>query len=226
MNSYSLSTITTGAEITVKGCEYAVPPISCGPNQQILNNGMIKYGRWDNSVCPPVNPENPFNYTIYSLQNRCVGQNSCILGRRGGLFDLRDPYVGTVKHFEITYSCGLFPLMTTDDLMKVENSGCQKDNANLLCPVNYDITDGFFMYGRWDNKLCPAPGVNYSTPISYEIFDLPPDCLQGATHCEILNGSKIFGDPSTEIIKHVGYYIDIFISFKCTCTVALKNNLQ
>ena len=213
-NSYSLSTITTGTEITVKGCEYAVPPISCGPNQQILNSGMIKYGRWDNSVCPPVNHENPFNYTIYSLPNRCVGQNSCILGKRNGLIDLRDPYFGTVKHFEITYSCGLFPLVTTDNVMTVENSGCDGNYVALFCPVNYYITTGFFMYGRWDNKICPAPDVNDSTPMSYEVFNLPFDCLQGVKSCLIGNGvsfSQMFGDPSPGVSKHVEFNFRIFV---------------
>ena len=210
-NSYSLSTITTGNAITIKGCQYAVPAISCGPNQQILNNGIIKYGRWDNNVCPPVNPQNPFNYTLYSLPTRCVGQNSCILGTTNGLVDLPDPYKKTIKHFEITYNCGLFPLITTDNSMYIENNGCESDFANLLCPVNQYISEGYIMYGRWDNIMCPGPGVSSLTPISYNIFNLPFDCLQGINNCRLgsligypyIPFSQKFGDPSPGVYKHV-----------------------
>ena len=229
-NSYSLSTITTSSEITVKGCEYTVPPISCGPNQQILNSGMIKYGRWDNSVCPPVNPDNPFNYTVYSLPNRCIGQSSCVLGKRNGLTDLKDPYAGTIKHFEITYSCGLFPLVTADNLMTVENSGCNVNRIYLMCPVNYYVVDGFFMYGRWDNKICPTPEINENTPISYQVFNLPLNCLLGVKDCPIGYGrniSKQFGDPSLGFSKHVGSYDNQFEMILSYCLiVALEVNLQ
>ena len=213
MNSYSLSTITTGSSITVKGCDYTVPPISCGPNQQILNNGKIKYGRWDNSVCPPVNTKNPSNYTIYSLPNRCVGQNSCVLGTTNGLVDLPDPYNGTVKHFEITYNCGYFPTVTNDNSIYVENTGCDTRASILICPKNQFIASGSIKYGRWDNTMCAGTGVTATTPTSFVEFNLPPVCLKSVNNCGFGGSTdlfiKTFGDPLPGVFKQVRYKFNI-----------------
>ena len=83
---------------------------------------------------------------------------------------------------------------------------CDNVFASILCPTGQFITSGSFKYGRWDNSICPGPGVNASTPASFQTFNLPSICLQGVNSCSVGNNAslpQIYGDPIPGVSKHV-----------------------
>ena len=65
--------------------------------------------------------------------------------------------------------------------------------------------------------MCPGPGVNISTPVSFGVFNLPYRCLQGVTSCSVGSTDQryqIFGDPYPGVAKHVStfYLYMLFLS--------------
>ena len=87
---------------------------------------------------------------------------------------------------------------------------CENAPASVRCQPGQFISSGSFKYGRWDNSICPGPGVNSSTPSRLQIYNLPPRCLQGAYSCDLGNSSfraVIFGDPYPGVFKHVRFKI-------------------
>ena len=83
---------------------------------------------------------------------------------------------------------------------------CESVSVNPYCPTGQFITSGSLKFGRWDNTICPGPGVNVSTPISFGVFTLPFFCLQGVNSCNLGNSKSlvsIFGDPYPGVFKHV-----------------------
>ena len=117
-----------------------------------------------------------------------------------------------MQKFLITYYRIKWQLNWTcsNDLPDSENNSfyaCDIAYANPSCPTGQFITSGSFKYGRWNNNICPGPGVNSSTPVSYGIFNLPPVCLQGVNSCNFGNNAslpQIFSDPLPGVGKHVG----------------------
>ena len=90
---------------------------------------------------------------------------------------------------------------------------CDSVNVNPSCPTGQFIASGSLKFGRWDNNICPGPGVNSSTPVSFDIFNLPFSCLQGVSSCNLRSSSNLiqnFGDPSPGVSKHV-CTIDFYI---------------
>ena len=85
-------------------------------------------------------------------------------------------------------------------------SSCDNIPFTMSCPIGQYIESGSFKYGRWDNNICPGPGVNSSTTLDFDIFELPVRCLQGVNSCDFgISNSliKMFGDPFLGVAKHV-----------------------
>jgi len=86
------------------GCEANAPALPC-PVGYVIGSGTLKYGRWDNEICPhpTVNSKTPAEYDTFAIPRRCKGMNSCKIGPM-------DPqsgkaYVNVYKHYELTYTC-------------------------------------------------------------------------------------------------------------------------
>ena len=87
---------------------------------------------------------------------------------------------------------------------------CENVIAYPICPPGQFITSGSLKYGRWNNNICPGTGINISTPISFEIFSLPFDCLHGVQGCFLGYSDRlisVFGDPFPGVGKHVSNII-------------------
>ena len=85
-------------------------------------------------------------------------------------------------------------------------NSCENIPFKIICPTGQFIESGSFKYGRWDNTICPGPGVNSSTPVNFDIFKLPFGCLQGVNSCNFgvsNNLIRSFGDPFPGVSKHV-----------------------
>ena len=80
---------------------------------------------------------------------------------------------------------------------------CESVPAIPTCPSNKFLSSGTLKYGRWDNSVCPGPGVNATTPASFEIFNIPAACLQGTSSCNLGNLTQNFGDPLPTVYKQV-----------------------
>ena len=85
-------------------------------------------------------------------------------------------------------------------------SACENVNVYPQCPTGQFISSGSLQYGRWDNSVCPGPGVNSSTPSSFDVFNLPHSSLQGVNAFFLGNSTflkRAYGDPYPEVTKHV-----------------------
>ena len=88
---------------------------------------------------------------------------------------------------------------------------CDNVDAFVLCPIGQFITSGSLQFGRWDNNICPGPGVNSTTPVSFDVYNLPYFCLQGVNACSVSSMYllKWFGDPIPGVAKHVSLNLPI-----------------
>ena len=87
---------------------------------------------------------------------------------------------------------------------------------NIACATGQFITSGSLKYGRWDNSICPGPGVTNSTTASFQTFNLPSSCLQGVNLCGLgsaVNLNQGFGDPYPGVAKHVRIFY-LFYTYK------------
>ena len=89
---------------TKSGCEGKPPKIYCNGGR-VLKNGSVRYGRWDNSVCPhsTVYSNTLPRWSVSSIPVRCIGLRSCQLNALNSEFG--DPYGGTYKQFTANYTC-------------------------------------------------------------------------------------------------------------------------
>ena len=75
------------------------------PTGQFITSGSLKYGRWDNNVCPGVgvNSSTQTSYEVFNLLPSCLqGANSCNLGNVNNLIlTYGDPFPGVAKHVRI-----------------------------------------------------------------------------------------------------------------------------
>ena len=97
----------------------------------------------------------------------------------------------------------------TEDKPTASNNNfyaCDTGLVYPVCPTGQFISSGSVKYGRWDNSICPGPGVNNTTPASYGTFNLPFTCLKGVNACPLGIGKDLvtaFGDPAPGVTKHV-----------------------
>ena len=94
----------TGERFTVSGCEGEDKPIKCPTNKKITA-GNIKYGRWDNNICPhgTVNSSTNPIFKNYPLLNQQEIIQSGVMSGYNSLKD--DPYVNVFKHYTVDYTC-------------------------------------------------------------------------------------------------------------------------
>ena len=90
----------------IGGCEGQTVTITA-PNNQTITGGTMRYGRWDNTICPhaTVSGSTKSKSVTVPIPTNCIGKTTCTLGANpsntGG-----DPFPGVFKHFVIcpTYS--------------------------------------------------------------------------------------------------------------------------
>lgn len=87
----------------VSGCESEKKDLKCPPNKKITD-GNIKYGRWDNKLCPhpTVNSSTKPIFKTYPLLKYPAIVQSGIVSN-SNLKD--DPYGGVYKHYSVDYTC-------------------------------------------------------------------------------------------------------------------------
>lgn len=84
---------------TISGCEGENKPLVC-PSGKVVTSGEIKYGRWDNSICPhpTVNSSTPSVFKTYPVT---PGMDSI-----SGIDTVKDdPYPDVFKHYTVNYTC-------------------------------------------------------------------------------------------------------------------------
>jgi len=91
-------------EINVTGCEGGNAFFNC-PNGSTIRDATIRYGRWDNNVCPhpTVNQWTSVNYKTYPL-NQAVGNQQYNFGVTNSNIG-EDPDPNIYKHWKATYKC-------------------------------------------------------------------------------------------------------------------------
>ena len=199
----------------------AIP--SCPPGRYI-SSGSLQFGRWDNTIClgPGVNRSSPTIFDVLAFPSKCLqGASSCILGNSDSMVKyFGDPLPGIAKHvsYWMVYKHSLFILIflqwrlnwtCSDTIPSTENNrfyACDSVNVTLKCPNGQFITSGSFLYGRWNNNICPGPGINSTTPKSFGLYNLPASCLHGVNSCDFgyqKSLQNLFGDPSPGVKKHV-----------------------
>ena len=96
-------TSSTNETFVVSGCESEKNDLKCPPNKKITG-GNIKYGRWDNKLCPhpTVNSSTKPIFKTYPLLNYPEIVKSGIISNNN-LKD--DPYGGVYKHYSVDYTC-------------------------------------------------------------------------------------------------------------------------
>ena len=91
-------------QLTIDGCEYGTAKTMSCPTGKV-SAGSIKYGRWNNTVCPhsTVNASTPSKYSINSLPDTCIGQGSCTFPNFNNV--VGDSYPNVAKQFTVGYNC-------------------------------------------------------------------------------------------------------------------------
>jgi hypothetical protein len=95
-----------GSCLPISGCEADNANLTCS-NGQVIQNAKIKYGRWNNTICPhsTVTSSTPARSKEYNLDS-ANGKTTYSLIEKHNNPDINDdPYFGVYKHWEITYSC-------------------------------------------------------------------------------------------------------------------------
>ena len=94
----------TNEQFTISGCEDEAKLLKCPTNKKITA-GNIKYGRWDNNICPhgTVNSSTPPVFKTYPLLNHPDIIKSGAMSGYASIKD--DPYYGVLKHYTVDYTC-------------------------------------------------------------------------------------------------------------------------
>lgn len=67
------------------------------------------------------------------------------------------------------------PTPTPTTLPKINNkqiSGCEADEAKLVCDNNQTIKSASIIYGRWNNLICPHSTINANVPEKKKTYTL------------------------------------------------------
>lgn len=91
--------VPANTPITVSGCEGENKPLVCASGK-VVTSGEIKYGRWDNSICPhpTVNSSTASVFKTYPVTPGMASMS--------GIDTVKDdPYPGVFKHYTVNYTC-------------------------------------------------------------------------------------------------------------------------
>lgn len=97
------------SSVKVSGCENVTPPAVKCPAGSTVSAVSMKYGRWDNKVCPhaTVKSNTAAKSQTYPIAQTYLGKQS--IDWKGakalGLAGNKDPYQGMFKQFEIDATC-------------------------------------------------------------------------------------------------------------------------
>jgi hypothetical protein len=86
------------------GCESDSASLKC--DSGMIKGGSIRYGRWNNSICPhpTVNASTSPREKTYQMTPGCLNTPSCTLGNYNSTLQ-EDIYPNVYKHWEINYQC-------------------------------------------------------------------------------------------------------------------------
>ena len=96
--------------VVVYGCEKKpITPLSC-PSGYVATSASMKYGRWDNNVCPDkktVKSTTPPKFGVFQIDKQYLNKQKIDWGKATAvdLAKQKDPYHGVYKQFEITATC-------------------------------------------------------------------------------------------------------------------------
>lgn len=91
---------------TLTGCE--ADPVTLTCSQGAIKSATIKYGRWNNTVCPHVtiNASTTPTWKTYTLRSALGKTSHRVVDAKNFDPDVNeDPYPGVYKHWEIQYTC-------------------------------------------------------------------------------------------------------------------------
>jgi hypothetical protein len=90
---------------TLEGCEGQPPVLEC-PAGKSIKKGSIKYGRWNNNVCPhpTVGPRTVPKSQTFDLPADALGKQKYQYGAINVVHGA-DPYPGVYKQFAVEYTC-------------------------------------------------------------------------------------------------------------------------
>jgi hypothetical protein len=89
-------------QYTIVGCEADSASLAC-PDGTSIQSGYIRYGRWDNTVCPHPTVKNNGRDIAFPLPTNFIGQKSVTISDWNSLKG--DPRRGVYKHFKVDYTC-------------------------------------------------------------------------------------------------------------------------
>jgi hypothetical protein len=185
----------------IRGCGSKPAKLTC-PEGQVITAVTIKYGRWNNEVCPhwTVSASTPSRFRNYTLSH-AIGQTSYSMIAESLDVDINDdPFPGVYKHWEVSYRCS--PPSSI--------RGCEGRPATLTCPQGQVIKAATIQYGRWNNNVCPHRSVRASTPRRFREYTLSHAIGQNS-HSMVADGLHV--DINDDF--HPGVYKHWEISFTC-----------
>lgn len=88
----------------ISGCEADTALLRC--DSGLIKGGNLRYGRWDNSVCPhpTVNASTLPKEKTYPVPNICLGKKECSLAGYNAFLN-EDVYPNVYKQWEAKYQC-------------------------------------------------------------------------------------------------------------------------
>jgi hypothetical protein len=89
------------------GCENDTPKVLTCPAGTVIKDGTVKYGRWDNNVCPhaTVSSTTASKFKTYPLPPKYIGGQTADISGTMNLSVGNDPYPNVYKQVEIDYTC-------------------------------------------------------------------------------------------------------------------------
>jgi hypothetical protein len=199
----------------LRGCENDTSTLKC-PEGEVIDNGVINYGKWDNDKCgfqpnetrqvqrklDEVLPSSFTKATNYNVKVDYQLMND-------------QPNNLYTNSFEILYNCKKpeIPIEQPKPNIKVEFDeklynknknvkvvrGCESDSIVIDCNKDY-IQDLVLYYGKWDDDRCSKNTNNYNSKNKKYFTDFFEENDKHKINVKI--SDKLFGsDPLPGILK-------------------------
>jgi hypothetical protein len=174
---------------------------TCAPNSAQLqcpigshiSSGNIRYGRWDNSICPAesVTPNTPpVDSSQFSIPNEAIGKRTFEINQMPAF----DVYPNVSKQYEVSFDC--------DSGIWKQSNGCDDETMQLTCPNGMKINKGIIRYGRWDHSACPSGSVTLRRPNPAFVEQSLPIDARGKNSYTMQNVGNTLNDPMPNVKKH------------------------